>query len=68
MPIPARRSIFYSTDYDELIGCCDRVLVLYDGAVQRELVGAEITERALVASALNIAPTSGRRARLAVDA
>ena len=23
--------IFYSTDYDELIGCCDRVLVLYDG-------------------------------------
>ena len=24
--------LFYSTDYDELIGCCDRVLVLYDGA------------------------------------
>ena len=46
--------IFYSTDYDELIGCCDRVLVLYDGAVKRVLVGAEITERALVASALNI--------------
>ena len=46
--------IFYSTDYDELIGCCDRVLVLYDGKVKRELVGAEITERALVASALNI--------------
>jgi ribose transport system ATP-binding protein len=46
--------LFYSTDYDELIGCCDRVLVLYDGAVKRELVGAEITERALVASALNI--------------
>jgi ribose transport system ATP-binding protein len=47
--------IFYSTDYDELIGCCDRVLVLYDGAVKRVLVGGEITERALVASALNIA-------------
>ena len=46
--------VFYSTDYDELIGCCDRVLVLYDGAVRRELVGAEITERALIASALNI--------------
>jgi ribose transport system ATP-binding protein len=46
--------IFYSTDYDELIGCCDRVMVLYDGAVKRELVGSEITERALVASALNI--------------
>jgi ribose transport system ATP-binding protein len=46
--------LFYSTDYDELIGCCDRVLVLYDGAVKRELVGAGITERALIASALNI--------------
>ena len=46
--------LFYSTDYDELIGCCDKVLVLYDGAIKRELVGAEITERALIASALNI--------------
>jgi ribose transport system ATP-binding protein len=46
--------LFYSTDYDELIGCCDRVLVLYDGAVRRELVGAEITEHALISSALNI--------------
>jgi len=46
--------ILYSTDYDELIGCCDRVLVLYDGAVRRELVGSEITEHALIASALNI--------------
>jgi len=46
--------ILYSTDYDELIGCCDRVLVLYDGAVRRELAGAEITEHALVSSALNI--------------
>jgi ribose transport system ATP-binding protein len=48
--------IFYSTDYDELIGCCDRVLVLYDGAVKRVLEGSEITERALIASALNIDP------------
>jgi ribose transport system ATP-binding protein len=46
--------LFYSTDYDELIGCCDRVLVMYDGAVSRELAGADITERALVSSALNV--------------
>jgi ribose transport system ATP-binding protein len=46
--------VFYSTDYDELVGCCDKVLVLYDGAVKRVLVGSEITERALVGSALNI--------------
>jgi ribose transport system ATP-binding protein len=48
--------LFYSTDYDELIGCCDRVLVMYDGAIRRELAGDEITEHALVASALNIRP------------
>jgi ribose transport system ATP-binding protein len=46
--------LFYSTDYDELIGCCNRVLVMYDGAIKRELAGADITERALVSSALNI--------------
>ena len=33
--------LFYSTDYDELVGCCDRVLVMYDGAIKRELIGAE---------------------------
>lgn len=49
--------LFYSTDYDELIGCCDRVLVLYDGAIASELAGAAVTERALVASALNLAGT-----------
>jgi ribose transport system ATP-binding protein len=48
--------LFYSTDYDELIGCCDRVLVMYDGTIRRELAGAEITERALIASALNLGP------------
>jgi len=46
--------LFYSTDYDELVGCCDRVLVMYDGGVVRELAGADITERALVSSALNL--------------
>jgi ribose transport system ATP-binding protein len=30
------------------------VLVMYDGRVRRELVGAEITEHALISSALNI--------------
>ncbi|MCW6511370.1 sugar ABC transporter ATP-binding protein [Hyphomicrobiales bacterium BP6-180914] len=46
--------LLYSTDYAELIGCCDRVLVLYDGRVVRELRGAAITEEALVRGALNI--------------
>jgi len=47
--------LFYSTDYDELIGCCDRVLVLYDGTIVRELAGDEITEHALVSSAFSMA-------------
>ena len=46
--------LFYSTDYDELIGCCDRVLILYDGRIVRELEGAEITEANIVASSLNL--------------
>ena len=46
--------IFYSTDYDELIGCCDRVLVMYDGKIVRVLEGSDINERELIGSALNI--------------
>lgn len=46
--------LFYSSDYAELIGCADRVIVLYDGRVVRELEGAAITEEAIVAASLNI--------------
>ncbi len=46
--------LFYTTDYDELIGCCDRVLILYDGAVTSVLEGEAINETNIVASALNI--------------
>jgi ribose transport system ATP-binding protein len=52
--------LFYTTDYDELIGCCDRVLILYDGAVVRELAGPEITETNIVTSALNLAGDQAR--------
>jgi ribose transport system ATP-binding protein len=47
--------LFYSTDYDELIGCCDRVLILYDGRIVRVLEGAAITEQNIVAASLNLA-------------
>ena len=46
--------LFYSSDYAELIGCADRVIVLYDGRVVRELQGAAITEEAIVGASLNI--------------
>jgi len=49
-----RAILFYSTDYDELIGCCDRVAVMYDGSIVRELEGEEITEEAIVSASLNI--------------
>ncbi len=47
--------LFYSTDYAELIGCCDRVLILYDGAIVRVLEGEAMNERNIVASAHNLA-------------
>jgi ribose transport system ATP-binding protein len=59
--------LYYSTDYEELIGCCDRVAVMYGGRIIRELEGTDLNERNLIASALNI--WSGEAgAREAVDA
>ena len=46
--------LFYSTDYDELIGCCDRVAIMYDGRIVRELEGDALTETNIIASSLNI--------------
>jgi ribose transport system ATP-binding protein len=46
--------LFYSTDYDELIGCCDRVAIMYDGRIVRELAGADLNETNIIASSLNI--------------
>ncbi|PWK55781.1 monosaccharide ABC transporter ATP-binding protein (CUT2 family) [Silicimonas algicola] len=46
--------VLYSTDYDELIGCCDRVSILYDGRVVAELDGERLTEENIVSASLNI--------------
>jgi len=51
--------LFYSTDYDELIGCCDRVAIMYDGRILRELEGDELDETNIIASALNIEAGAG---------
>ena len=48
--------LFYSTDYDELVGLCNRVAVMYDGRFVRLLKGKDVNEKTLVTSALNIAP------------
>jgi ribose transport system ATP-binding protein len=46
--------LFHSTDYDELIGLCDRVLVMYGGRIVAALSGAALTETAILSAALQI--------------
>jgi ribose transport system ATP-binding protein len=41
-----------STDALELVGMCDRVLVMYEGTIVRELVGNEISEEGIVSAAV----------------
>jgi ribose transport system permease protein len=52
--------LFYSTDYEELIGMCDRVLVCYGGRLVRELKGGELTEHNLITASLNLGEESSR--------
>lgn len=44
--------LLYSSDDEELLGLCDRVLVLHDGKIQAELTGASLTHSELVATSL----------------
>lgn len=44
--------LFYSSDDDELLGLCNRVLVLQDGLVRDELSGDRLTRSNLVAASL----------------
>ena len=53
--------LFYSTEYDELIGCCNRVLVMYRGRIVSELAGEDLNERQLLAGALNVAAVDDQR-------
>lgn len=46
--------LLFSTDSAELIGLCDRALVMYEGSIVRELAGAEITRESLISSALGM--------------
>jgi ribose transport system ATP-binding protein len=46
--------LFYSSDDEELVGLCDRVLVLHDGMIRTELSGASLTKENLVAASLGV--------------
>jgi ribose transport system ATP-binding protein len=50
--------LFYSTDYEELIGMCDRVVVCYGGRLIRELSGPDLNEHNLITSSLNLDETT----------
>jgi ribose transport system ATP-binding protein len=51
-------TLFYSTDYEELIGMCDRVVVCYRGKLIRELKGANLNEQNLITAALDLGEKS----------
>jgi ribose transport system ATP-binding protein len=46
--------LFYSTDYEELIGMCDRVVVCYGGKLIRELKGTDLNDHNLITASLNL--------------
>lgn len=46
--------LFYSSDDEELIGLCDRVLVLHDGCIKTELAGAALTKENLISASLGV--------------
>ena len=46
--------LLYSSDDEELIGLCDRVLVMHDGTIQSELAGESLTKANLVAASLGV--------------
>jgi ribose transport system ATP-binding protein len=47
--------LFYSSDDEELVGLCDRVMVMHDGKLQTELVGEALTKENLISASLGVA-------------
>jgi ribose transport system ATP-binding protein len=45
----------FSTDLPEIIGLCDRALVMYEGSIIRELDRSELTKENLIAAGLGLA-------------
>ena len=44
--------IFFSTDVEELVKVCDRVLVMYDGKIGADLRGASLTKENIVGASI----------------
>ena len=46
--------IVYASDNKELLGVCDRILVVYEGRIVADVLNQDITERDLVNAAMRI--------------
>ncbi len=46
--------LIYTTDYEELIGLCDRVIIMYKGQIKKILAGDEISEANILTASLNL--------------
>ncbi len=46
--------LFFSTDLSEIVGLCDRALVMYEGAIVRELAGDDLTDANLIEAAVGM--------------
>ena len=49
--------LLHSSDDEELLGLCDRVLVMRDGVVRRELSGDDLNKSALVSASVGTSPS-----------
>ena len=56
-------TLLYSTEIPELIGMCDRILVIYGGKVVAELTGDAMTEDAVMSAAVGRTPATTPSAR-----
>jgi ribose transport system ATP-binding protein len=46
--------LMYASDTDELIENCDRVLIVFEGRIIKDIAGGDITEENLLVSSLNV--------------
>jgi ribose transport system ATP-binding protein len=59
--------LLYASDNEELIDNCDRVFIVFEGRIVKEICGDEITEERLVVASLNVehsgekSPGAGRQ-------
>ena len=60
--------ILYASDNEELIANCDRVLIVFEGRIVKELGASELSEEKLVVSSLNVEHTEKAAAAAAPGA